>query len=122
MKGIDLKERKLLEAAARAARLNFNPTFFGEWGLRVACDHDQGQQYDWNPLDDGGDALQLATTLGLCVDTRCADEVVVWANGYNGRLIHCERIGTNHEAAVRRAIVVAATIIQQRPLTKAAQQ
>lgn len=62
-----MTDRELLELAARAAGLEFDPTVQNKFGLLVvtedaAC---QSNQKLWNPLTDDGDALRLAVKLGL---------------------------------------------------------
>lgn len=101
-------ERKLLEWAARAAGLNFDPTFIGKYGLRVASEHNQGEQYDWNPLEDDGQALRLANQLKMLVgiDGRFC-EVMFGVGGYVKELAG----RYNPDPDVRRAIVRAAAEI-----------
>jgi hypothetical protein len=62
-----MTDRELLELAARAAGLEFDPTVQNKFGLLVvtedaAC---QSNQKLWNPLTDDGDALRLAVKLNL---------------------------------------------------------
>lgn len=93
-----MKDRELLELAAEAAGLSFDPTFFGKWGLRVAREHDQGDQFDWNPLVDDGQALRLA--VALCLPLDITDEVTEICP-----LGILEEHGSDPLAATRRAIV-----------------
>ena len=105
---MNTSDRELLELAARVygAEMNFTdngtPWFWCE-----------GLEHPWNPLTDDGDALRLAMTLGLVVDT------------YNMRAISGSRLRAGHndwvygdpeeeydeDTATRRAIVRAAAEI-----------
>ena len=67
-------ERELLEAAAKAAGIKYDPDASKPhpksgafWGLWLTFDrepHEYDRRY-WNPLTDDGDALRLAVKLGL---------------------------------------------------------
>lgn len=103
-----MKERELLELAAKAVGLNFGPTFFGRWGLRVASDHDQGEQYDWNPLSDSGDALSLAVALGLRLDIHPCG---TWAMKKDICFLTAKESASGPEAVTRLAIVRAAALV-----------
>ena len=61
----------------------------------------------WNPLEDDGDALRLAVTLGIGIE---AVERYAVANVRYGDTL-CEAFGADPFAATRRAIVRAAAAI-----------
>lgn len=62
-----MNDQELLELAAKAAKLQIYWGFDG-----VPCCHDYSADPDkaiqWNPLEDGDDALRLAGRVGLMVD------------------------------------------------------
>lgn len=104
-----MTDRELLELAARAAGLEFDPTVQNKFGLLVvtedaACQSDQKL---WNPLTDDGDALRLAVKLGIQIDPRNPETRVFGPVG--------EQVDEYHKpdafAATRRAIVRAAAEI-----------
>lgn len=85
-----MNDRELLEAAAKAAGLEF-----ARWDdLRECMNHpfrsDVQDSHWWNPLTDDGDALRLAVMLRMLIDCEDAPEMA------------------DRNAAVRRAIVLAA--------------
>jgi hypothetical protein len=93
-------DRELLEAAAKAAGME--P--FTAWGQTFVNGNGAPGGLRWNPLDDDGDALRLAVTLGI--GTR---HHVKWSQVFS------PQTGVddfNHDgdpyAATRRAIVRAA--------------
>lgn len=88
-----MRERELLELAARAA--DDGIVFYGE------CWRAQSGR-EWNPLLDDGDALRLAVKLGVNIESYSD---TVSADG-----IHEDR-GFDDCAATRRAIVRAAAAI-----------
>lgn len=109
------RDRELLELAAKAA------------GLRFVWDHDEhlhgpciidgdGFPEEWNPLDDDGDALRLAATLGIDIEWRADGRVAAYrhanANGYCFTALESSR--KDRAANVRRAIVRAAAEIGRR--------
>ena len=57
-----MTDRELLELAAKAAGLEFDPTVQNQFGLLVVAEDAscQSDQKLWNPLTDDGDALRLA--------------------------------------------------------------
>jgi hypothetical protein len=104
-----MTDRELLELAAKAAGLEFDPTVKAAHGLMVVrggamC---QSDQVLWNPLTDDGDALRLAVKLGIQIDPRNPETRVFGPVG--------ERVDEYHKpdafAATRRAIVRAAAEI-----------
>jgi len=108
-----MTDRELLELAARAAGLEFDPTVQNKFGLFVvlegaACQSDQKL---WNPLTDDGDALRLAVKLRLWIGQH--DDGVTVSDLY-ARINHEgveENFNNDPYAATRRAIVRAAAEI-----------
>ena len=108
-----MTDRELLELAARAAGLEFDPTVQNKFGLLVvtedaACQSDQKL---WNPLTDDGDALRLAVKLSLWIGQH--DDGVTVSDLY-ARINHEgveENFNNDPCAATRRAIVRAAAEI-----------
>jgi hypothetical protein len=121
-------DRELLERAAKAAGIELKwetPEWSNEWCFipsakpphnRRAKDATEG--VIWNPLDDDGDALRLASKLRLLVDfssccamnMRSADDD--WFGGLPGDdRIGCSPVEFDGPAVVRRAIVRAAAAL-----------
>lgn len=87
-----MTDRELLEAAAKAAGINF--AWINNDGAREARKPGVMQPYvRWNPLTDDGDAFRLAVGLRMAVD--CDDDPE----------------NSDRCAAIRRAIVRAAAEI-----------
>jgi hypothetical protein len=104
-----MTDRELLDLAAKAAGLEFDPTYKNAHGLMVvragaAC---QSDQVLWNPLSDDGDALRLAVNLGIQIDPRNPETRVFGPVG--GRVDEYHK--PDAFAATRRAIVRAAAEI-----------
>lgn len=79
---IMLNDRELLELAAKAAGLTNHVYVDGVSGMCEPKVHGVPHYgYNFasavNPLDDDGDALRLATKLGMVVDTSAGHETVV---------------------------------------------
>ena len=108
-----MTDRELTELAAKAAGYEFgyiNDTpkikedrDFGSCGTWGCAKH---QLYDWNPLDDDGDALRLAVKLKL--DVMCHE---LGAHVDNELSYHAEISHDDPYTATRRAIVSAAAEI-----------
>jgi hypothetical protein len=107
-----MTDRELLEAAAKAAGIELTDFH----GLLVIPDPKAGCP-PWNPLEDDGDALRLAVRHRFHVDIFSATNaegievfpgfVEIWRGDCDP--IHTEYVvGSNYEAATRRAIVRAA--------------
>jgi hypothetical protein len=99
-----MTDRELLELAAKAAELP-ECGWMGPAFMYVK----DNQFKDWNPLEDDGDALQLAVKLGIDIELQVES---VWANGLevqNYQLFEWHK--GDRCAATRRAIVRAAAEI-----------
>jgi hypothetical protein len=108
-----MTDRELLELAAQAAGLEFDPTVKAAHGLMVVRDGAvcQSDQVLWNPLTDDGDALRLAVQLSLWIGQH--DDGVTVSDLY-ARINHEgveENFNNDPCAATRRAIVRAAAEI-----------
>jgi hypothetical protein len=103
----DLTYRELLELAAMAAGLSFNPGVGG--GLWASAG--AGLMREWNPLTDDGDAFRLAVKLGLRI--RVCDDLGIAFCTSDDVPTHqaSEGYGSDRYAATRRAIVRAAAAI-----------
>lgn len=114
-----MTERDLLEAAALAIGLYPTSNTEGEqaWtrnkdlrGFRVCPCIDEC--FAWNPLSDDGDAFRLAVELGIevCPDARNGKTYArVYAEGDRDPIFQIiVEHEDNHDAATRRAVVIAA--------------
>lgn len=114
-----MTDRELLELAAKAIGMrwqNWTPTIYiGETELRE-------WPYDWNPLEDDGDALRLAVTLGIALKpypiySMPKHSVIAKQNRQTDSIRVpnptevIELYGNDPYAATRRAIVRAAVAI-----------
>jgi hypothetical protein len=117
-----MTDRELLELAAKAAGLEFDPTVKAAHGLMVVRDGAvcQSDQVLWNPLTDDGDALRLAVKLGMNVLFTPEDAEVIadqHAKEDGGEMVApwaCESWTLKQQdplTATRRAIVRAAAEI-----------
>lgn len=113
-------DRELLKLAAKAAVMTIK--FFNFAGEPVIAVPGGGPESCllriWSPLDDDGDALRLACTLGLTVECDFHDSDTCTASQTRGEVLAEERsgmlgeiIGNPEFAATRRAIVRAAAEI-----------
>jgi hypothetical protein len=107
-------DRDLLELAAKAAGYEF------KWGITdpmIRCHEPAFPNKThnlWNPLEDDGDALRLAVTLGLRVYVYAVTAVEMGHTVVAGEQRGCHAIeghDTNPCAATRRAIVRAAAAL-----------
>jgi hypothetical protein len=110
-----MTDRELLEAAAKAAGIEFNPEFSADAGLAMVCtDNKTGAQTGrwWNPLTDDGDALRLAVKLQMEVDCfyKLTDCSMALANDAVRSAKEWHKDSDTY-AATRRAIVRAAAEI-----------
>lgn len=102
-----MDDRQLLELAARAAGYQI------EWvrnsGCHYRCEEDVGRE-EWCPLDNDGDALRLAVTLGFRLELDNA-----WSRSHAQQIPSKEWVTEPHNgdpfASTRRAIVRAAADI-----------
>lgn len=109
-----MTDRELLELAAKAAGLQIatwgEPDDYSPRNGEVAyIQDDERGWYEWNPLDDDGDALRLAVKLRMNMLFPTAvgkDEIHV-----SGLARHREMLFNDSYAATRRAIVRAAAEI-----------
>lgn len=114
-----MKDRELLELAARAAELNAE---WDEYCKTMWLDHETDSVIvKWNPLQDDGDALRLAVKLRLCIDHNHSADQQRWVaadrNGCEGcyapvSCVEDEFEEADRPAATRRAITRAAAEIQ----------
>jgi hypothetical protein len=106
-----MTDRELLEAAAKAAGLDFNQQYFdADTGLIVWCAaEDKFESWDWNPLTEDGDAFRLAVKLGMRVRIQKFGRSIADNSESKGQKAehHC----CDPCAATRRAIVRAAASI-----------
>ncbi|RMH97301.1 hypothetical protein [Stutzerimonas nitrititolerans] len=117
-------DRELLELAAKAAGRPIHD-WNGGWPVEYV-EHWSGSPNEppeqevvyWNPLEDDGDALRLAVTLGLTVECDFHDSDTCAAYQTRGEIVADEQsgmlgevIGSPEFAATRRAIVRAAAEI-----------
>ena len=117
-----MSDCELLEQAAKAAGIKYDTkrsapnkesgSYFGLW-LEIEGEPNEFTRRYWNPLTDDGDALRLATKLGLSIQFDRAPSttmtlgkplrVCVWGLGW-----HREDINDHWGSATRRVIVQAA--------------
>ena len=110
-----MTDRELLEMAAKASGLELDASRID----RPLIFNAHGEQDEWNPLTDDGDALRLAVKLGMVLDIRYAAPsmkfncVNYWPIGEEAkpyRQIYFD-MSDDILAALRRAIVRAAAEI-----------
>jgi hypothetical protein len=109
-----MTDRELLELAAKAAGLEFDPTVQNKLGLIVVAEDAscQSDQKLWNPLTDDGDALRLAVKLEIVIEPGDSwSDAGGWSTVY-----HCDH-NNDPYAATRRAIVRAAAEIGKEKIT-----
>lgn len=97
-----MTDRELLEKAAKAAGIAFHSS--NNAGLYIG----QSENDFWQPLADDGDALRLAVKLKMSV-TVFGNAVGIGIKGDFGYREY--EIGTDPQAATRRAIVRAAATL-----------
>lgn len=102
-----MNDRELLELAAKAVGRRIYYNYLGSQDCNRA----------WYPLENGGDALQLAVNLRIGTDCYVDSDLVeyccAWINHrtVNGFFRTYEPYGDDPEAATRRAIVLCAAEI-----------
>jgi hypothetical protein len=113
-----MTDRELLELAAKAAGLEFDPTAKAARGLKVVRDGAvcQSDQVLWNPLTNDGDALRLAVKLSIELEWRFDGRLVAFKqvdplNLDKKRFFAIEGSREDRQANTRRAIVRAAAEI-----------
>lgn len=109
-------DQELLEAAAKAAGIDaaFHPEP-GDEGMWLKGARSPDNSKYWNPLNDDGDALRLAVSLGMNIDTQAGKvdcEFYVKRNGFD-EWIYAETAMMDSPPieVVRRAIVETAAKI-----------
>lgn len=112
-----MTDRELLEFAAKAAGVNYEHQYQTPDGVEFAgllLDHGYANYPPvfWNPLTDDGDALRLAVkkSMSVRVNTLLGVVEVSCGDGPVGNVVR-ERLGGDHAATTRRAIVRAAAEI-----------
>jgi len=109
-----MTDQEQLELAAKAAGIEVigDALFDFGYGIDVICP-ESGNDMQWNPLKDYGDALQLAVKLNLSIQNGEQDlGVRVWFVRSKDGLIKVHEFSRNNpERAVCRAIVRAAAEI-----------
>ena len=102
---VNMTDRELLEAAAKAAGIE---RWYWSSGLMIVGP--ATREEPWNPLDDDGDALRLAVRLAIMIDP----------SGSMAKAITCnrppetdpvEKYAGDPNASCRRAIVRAAAVM-----------
>jgi hypothetical protein len=114
-----MNDRELLEAAAMAAKLDDGwQHIFQDW------DGPTGDNWDWNPLTDDGDALRLAVKLGISALIFPACVSAKWLQNnfpvtFYGQAPPWQDISAGQDpyAATRRAIVRAAASMATKETT-----
>lgn len=108
-----MTDRELLEAAAEAADLLFDPTVKIKHGLLVARADEgcQSRTVLWNPLTDDGDALRLAVKLNLGISIPVHQTIRADVVCFRDSSVNVREEGNDPYAATRRAIVRAAAEI-----------
>lgn len=114
-----MTDRELLEFAAKAAGISYDPSLSSEKGLSW---YEGSQRWAvWNPLTDDGDALRLAVALRMRVEINERSTVVYWIHDESEKSVYeypdsvqdrdynIVHVGQNN--ATRRAIVRAAAEI-----------
>lgn len=113
-----MTDRELLELAARAAGIRYDPEISKPhpvsgawWGLWLVIDHEPNQftRHYWNPLTDDGDAFRLSVRLHM--DILPDDDSVLVFKMNHQRFQAEEPYRNDARAATRRAIVRAAASI-----------
>lgn len=113
-----MSDRELLEMAAKAAGVEYDPKQFSQFGLWLVI-HGEPSEYQrryWNPLKDDGDALRLAVKLNIefaCFDDKQSVNAGVWSAEHKWNEVWDCMTPYNGDklAATRRAIVRAAAEI-----------
>ena len=108
-----MTDRELLELAAKAAGINFDPELTCVHGVGWEGEDDDGWfQEFWNPITDDGDALRLAVKLKLDVLLfNGGENTVCESNNILDDIVASECWGNDPYAATRRAITRAAAEI-----------
>ena len=113
-RGMDVSDRELLEAAAKAAGYAnlFQSTMHEHWFADIG-----GKSQPWSPLADDGDALRLAVKMNFTIkfdtvpDGAVVKVSVPWHDNFDADYYWIEFLNRDAPAATRRAIVRAAAAI-----------
>lgn len=108
-----MDDRELLEAAARAADIDaefHSELGYGPEGMWLKGQRSPDNSKYWNPLNDDGDALRLAVSLGITIDLV---DKSAYRRDPHGNLVQ-EYWGGDYPACYRHAIVRAAAQIGKR--------
>lgn len=114
-----MTDRELLELAAKAAGIGYDPTKEGDDIGRTYSEHLGLWIWHWkdwfSPLTDDGDALRLAVKLKMAIDI-CNQDDVIFAVSFDDTSDEAilEKIGDDPCASTRRAIVRAAAAIAEK--------
>lgn len=110
-----MKDRELLEMAAKAAGIKNHPILSGRFSRpgKIERIYDMGSEikvpFVWDPLDDDGDALRLAVKLGIAPIQHLEERLC--AAHWTDIMCRLESYKDDPYAATRRAIVRAAAEI-----------
>lgn len=105
-----MKDKDLLEYAASAIGLKHDEEINELPSGMPAFWIDHPQTHWWNPLSDDGDALRLATSLGMTINTKFIS-VSCPGNGSSLHGYNPSDVSGEKGEALRRAIVVVAASI-----------
>ncbi len=110
-----MKDREMLEAAAKAAGIDIHWNAMVNAGKHPIVNYRNAYEYDeWNPLERDGDALRLAVKLGMTIEyTRTLAGVYAGMNCWPSGRGDCAATeqSADPNADVRRAIVRAAAAL-----------
>ena len=104
-------DRELLELAAKAAGITYDPGDKSEFGLRLVIDFEPSEhaRRRWNPLTDDGDAQRLTVKLGIEIQVIYPRDRIELGRSRANSMWQLH--GIDPYAATRRAIVRAAADI-----------
>ena len=103
--GLEVNQRKILEAAAKACRLSVLKTAHSKHGLMVAIDENSIVHTLWNPLTNPGDTAEMCAKLLIDWINR-VDSVISVSAEYD-----CEAFLKDHDNSHLKAWMFAATIV-----------
>jgi hypothetical protein len=107
-----MTDRELLEAAAKAAGIEWDANESPFTALRLQEEDDDTGCVWWNPLTDDGDALRLAVACGILINVTKTNIIVRCGDFYGVANRNTLRVHKADEVEfLRRAIVRAAAAI-----------